>query len=184
MRLFRRKLPLDTAMRLMLGATVSRDPRDALAEVTASGTLPPALVDAIVGRLPAFEVAVWHQLCVAFTGRDLPPEEVSRRFTASLEQALHASFSPTEATTRLGSLREAIVDYLNALARFTPEEIARDGPFAVLARHFTELVLGDSDTPGSDERARAQLHDVAWQSYRAAVSAFTALGRNYRIRVR
>jgi hypothetical protein len=182
-RLFRRKLPLDTAMRLMLGATVARDPREALAELAASGSLTPALIDAIAARLPAFEVAVWHQLSVAFVARDLPPEELSRRFMTSLEHALRASIPAAEVEARFAALGNAIVDYLNALGRHTPEEIARDGPFAVLSRRFTELVMQDAGARDDDEGLHAQVHDIAWQSYRAALSAFTALGRNYRIRV-
>lgn len=185
MRLFRRKLPLDTAMQLMLGAVVRRIPRQAVADIAAAGTLPPDRLDAVVEALPAFDVAVWHQLCVTFAGRDVPPEDLSRRFTAALEAALRAALPPDEAMERFEGLRAALLEYLRSLGSHSPEEIARDGPFAILARHFTDVAMRGVSAPDADiQRQRAQVHQIAWEGYRSALSTFSALGQAYRITVR
>ncbi len=185
MSLFRKKLPLDDAMRLMLGATVRRDPRETLADVAAAGVLPPDRLDAVAKTLPAFEVCVWHQLWAYYAALRVAPEELLDRFMNALELALRDSgASEDQVARRLEHVRGYIAGYLRFLEGNPAGGEAQDHPFTRPCEHFTGLVMPGADVEDEGtQRQRRQVFEIAKGSWLAAAGAFTSLVKQYKVTV-
>lgn len=183
MGLFKKRLALDTLMRMTLGAALRRDPTAALVKVAAGITLYPAELARLSSELHTFELAVWWCLFLDETRSRLDAHEGGRRFSPALAGAL-ADTTPAATPEDLDRLVEGVFAYVDALQLVSTDDYERTGPYFQLCQRFVELVA-EAPRPHTHRwiEHRIQVFDVAKQSHQACTNALEALRKEYRFDV-
>ncbi|MGB7060738.1 MAG: hypothetical protein WBF13_00110 [Candidatus Zixiibacteriota bacterium] len=183
MALFREKVSVEAAMRLILNAAVKRDPTRVLSEISKAGVLTGSEMEAVRENLPGLEAALWQQIFLEHAANRLTAEELSFRFMISLGLALRDTGIPeNQLADRLESPRDSITNYLEYLQTVPSSDLASKGSFFFLCEHFTDLVMGGANL--RDEcvlMRRFQVFEIAKQSYQAVRQAFASLTKECKI---
>lgn len=183
MALFRKKIPIESAMRTFIGTALERDHSKSLSQVAHDGQLPAGDIEAMREFMTGFDLALWHYTFFEYAQSTLGAEEVSRRFIIALGFALRDRVdSPEEGQTQLERMFVAVMDYTLALESVSENELREKGTHFFCCQHFADLVLQGADLTTEDGRDRrfAVFH-IAVQNYEAIRQTFEGFTSSYRI---
>lgn len=178
-KLFKPKLPVESAMRMVLGAALRRDSDAALAELAQGSNLSSDDIAAIARELQTFELAVWHLLFLRLAAK-LGAQELTKRFTISLMFACKdADKDPEQGPFELEAMMSTVLDYLEAAGQ---RESGDAGLGFLYCQEFTDRILPQANSrPESGQDRHLQVFDIARQSLRVAEAALADLQKEYRI---
>jgi hypothetical protein len=184
-KLFKAKLEIEAAMRLVLGAALRRDPDATLADIAQSGTLTPEDIATVKRELLPFDLALWHLLFLQLAAK-LGAEELTSRFTISLALASKDIGEISEqASSALEGRMSSALSYLQAASEKQSDRYKDAGPGFFYCQEFADRVLPQVDLlKGSAHDRHFQVFDIAKQSLREAETALADLQGEYRIMVR
>jgi hypothetical protein len=184
MALFKKKLHVEAAMRMMLRASLSRDPRRALAEVASGGILQQEDVARVERELLPFDLALWHALFLDHFRAQTEElvEDLSAKFATALMFALRdAGVADSALESRADELINSAFGYLEALTSASPQEL-KGGRYFYYCQQFTRRVLSGIDLRLEPDRNRHfQVFDIAKQNYEATRQAHDGLLREYKL---
>lgn len=168
-------------MRMVLGASISRNLDHALADVVGESQLRPDEIDRIRRELLPLDVAIWHALFTNHLGVRTAEDaqELSRKFGIALRFAMHDKGWTEEAAE---ATAERFLSYLEALESQSEPQLEREGPILSYCHEFTKRVLPSPNPRNEADRDRhLQVFDLAKQNYVAQQQAFDGFLGEYRI---
>ena len=184
MALFKKKLRVETGMRMMLRAALSRDPRRLFADVASRGILRQEDLARMERELLPFDLALWHILFLDHLRAESEArvEQLSEKFGRALVFALGDLAEVGQSLeSRAQELVNSAFGYSGALSLASAQELEK-GTYFFCCQEFTRRVL-----PGIDLRREAdverhfQVFDLAKQNYEATRQALKELLRNYKL---
>jgi len=180
---FRKKMPIEAAMRTVLGAVLRKDLDAAFADAEKTGQVSPTDIRAMKAELPSYDVAIWHLLFLEYASRTLDAEELSRRFTIALGFALRDAQMPIpQAEQQLEHLVGHGLSYLEQLASVPAGDVEKNGPYFYYCQEFARRIVEDGvvRNPTNSDR-RFEVFNIGKQAYQATQELFRQLTKEYRL---